>query len=293
MQFGRLLTAMVTPYDENLEINYAKVEEVAKYLADNGSDGIVVAGTTGESPVLSAEEKLQLLDTVKKTVGDKVQVWVGTGSYNTKETAELSKKAENHGADGIMLVTPYYNKPSQEGLYQHFKTIAQGVSTPIMLYNVPGRTSCNLLPETINRLVEIDNIVAVKEASGNMDQVSLLKSLIADNAFIYSGDDSLTLPIMSLGGIGVVSIASHIIGLQIKTMINSFVAGDIQAAAQMHSKLFPIFKGLFITTNPVPVKEALNLRGMNVGGFRLPLTNASLQEIEFIKELLISNNLLD
>lgn len=292
MQFGQLLTAMVTPYNEELEINYAKAGEVAKHLANSGSDGIVVAGTTGESPVLTAEEKLQLLDTVKKAVGNKVQVWVGTGSYNTKETLELSKKAEEYNPDGIMLVTPYYNKPSQEGLYQHFKTIAEGLSTPVMLYNVPGRTSCNLLPETINRLVEIDNIVAIKEASGNMDQVSLLKTLINDKAVIYSGDDSLTLPIMSLGGIGVVSIASHIIGQEIKDMIKSFSAGDTKKAAEIHSKLFPIFKGLFITTNPVPVKEALNLLGMEVGGFRLPLTNASVLEIEFIKKLLINNNLL-
>ncbi len=292
MQFAQLLTAMVTPYDDSLEINYAKAGEIARHLADNGSDGVVVAGTTGESPVLTAEEKLRLLDTVKKAVGDKMQVWVGTGSYNTKESAELSKKAEQLGADGIMLVTPYYNKPTQEGLYQHFKTIAEGLTVPVMLYNVPSRTSCNLLPPTIQRLVEIDNILAIKEASGDMDQVSLLKTLIKDKAVIYSGDDSLTLPIMSLGGIGVVSIASHLIGAEIKAMITAFAAGNTGKAAEIHGQLFPIFKGLFIATNPIPVKEALNMMGMEVGGFRLPLTNASALEKEFIKELLVSNGLL-
>lgn len=292
MQMARLLTAMVTPYYENLEVNYDKAGEIARHLADNGSDGIIVAGTTGESPVLTKEEKLKLLETVKKAVGDRVQVWAGTGSYNTKESVELSMEAEKLGADGVMLVTPYYNKPTQEGLYLHYKSIAEKVSIPVMLYNVPGRTSCNLLPETIQRLVEIDNIVAVKEASGNMDQVSLLSTLIEDKAIIYSGDDSLTLPIMSLGGVGVVSIASHIIGNDIKEMIDSFVAGNIKRATEIHLKLFPVFKGLFITTNPIPVKEALNMLGMNVGGFRLPLTNASPQEKQKIKELLQNNGLL-
>ncbi len=292
MESVRLLTAMITPYDENLEINYEKAGEIANYLASNGSDGVIVSGTTGESPVLTGEEKLQLLDTVKRAAGDKMQVWSGTGSNNTKETIKLSLEAEKLGADGIMLVTPYYNKPSQEGLYQHFKAIASKLSLPVMLYNVPGRTSSNLLPETVAKLVEIDNIVAVKEASGNMDQVSLLKSLIADRAMIYSGDDSLTLPIMALGGQGVVSIASHIIGNEIKEMISLFVAAEVNKATEMHVKLFPIFRGLFIASNPVPLKEALNLLGKKVGNLRLPLTSASDEEREFIKNLLKEHNLL-
>lgn len=292
MESVRLLTAMITPYDENLEINYEKAGEIANYLASNGSDGVIVSGTTGESPVLTGEEKLQLLETVKKAAGDKMQVWSGTGSNNTKETIKLSLEAEKLGADGIMLVTPYYNKPSQEGLYQHFKAIASKLSLPVMLYNVPGRTSSNLLPETVAKLVEIDNIVAVKEASGNMDQVSLLKSLIADRAMIYSGDDSLTLPIMALGGQGVVSIASHIIGNEIKEMISLFAAAEVNKATEMHIKLFPIFRGLFIASNPVPLKEALNLLGKEVGNLRLPLTSASDEEREFIKNLLKEHNLL-
>ncbi len=289
---ARLLTAMITPFNDKLEVNYNKAREIANYLADNGSDGIIVSGTTGESPVLSGEEKLKLLDTVKKAVGKRVEVWSGTGSYNTAETVQLSMEAEKLGADGIMLVTPYYNKPSQEGLYQHFRAVAEKTSIPIMLYNVPGRTSVNLLPETIKRLVDIDNIVAIKEASGDMDQVSLLKNLIADKASIYSGDDSFTLPILALGGKGVVSIASHIIGKDIKKMIDLFYAGEVAAATKLHLKLFPIFKGLFIASNPVPLKEALNMRGMDVGNFRLPLTNASLEEKAFIKEILIKSNLL-
>ncbi|HZK43618.1 MAG TPA: 4-hydroxy-tetrahydrodipicolinate synthase [Syntrophomonadaceae bacterium] len=292
MQDLRLLTAMVTPYNDDLEINYEKVSEVARHLANNGTDGIVVAGTTGESPVLSPEEKLKLLKTTKEAVGSKVKVWAGTGSNNTNESVYLTKEAEKIGADGIMLVTPYYNKPSQEGLYLHFKTIAEKVSIPVMLYNVPGRTSSNLLPETIKRLVEIENIMAVKEASGNMDQVSLLKTMIKDKAVIYSGDDSLTMPIMALGGHGVVSIASHIVGKQIKEMINSFLANDIQKAIETHLRLFPIFKGLFITTNPVPLKEALNMLGMDVGGFRLPLTNATYEEQGIIRGILMDNNII-
>ncbi len=287
-----LLTAMITPYYDDLSINYEKAGEVAEYLCNNGSEGLVVCGTTGESPVLDHEEKLRLYDTVKKKVGKKVPVWAGTGSNNTRSTVELSKEAEKLGVEGIMLVTPYYNKPTQEGLYQHFKTIADSVSLPVMLYNVPGRTSSNLLPETIARLTEVENIRAVKEASGNMDQVSLLKSLIPEHVIIYSGDDSLTLPLMSIGAQGVISIASHIVGNEIKSMVDAFKSGNIEKARELHIKLFPIFKGLFITTNPIPVKEALNMMGKQVGGYRLPLTSPSEHEKSMIEELLIRYHLI-
>lgn len=287
-----LLTAMITPYHNDLSVNYEKAEELAEYLCNNGSEGLVVCGTTGESPVLDHEEKLKLFDTVIKKVGKKVSVWAGTGSNNTRSTVELSKKAEKLGADGILLVSPYYNKPTQEGLYQHFKTIADSVSIPIMLYNIPGRTSSNMLPETIARLTEIDNIRAVKEASGNIDQVSLLKSLIPEHVTIYSGDDSLTLPLMSIGARGVVSVASHIVGNEIKSMVDAFQSGNTDKALELHLKLFPIFKGLFITTNPIPVKEALNMLGKQVGGFRLPLTPPSEHEKTMIKDLLIRNHLI-
>lgn len=288
----RLLTAMITPYDNQLAVNYQKAAEISEMLADNGSDGIVVCGTTGESPVLSHDEKLQLYATVKDKVGDRVQVWAGTGSNDTRSSIELTRKAEKTGVNGIMLVTPYYNKPSQQGLYEHFKTIADNTSLPVMLYNVPGRTGANLLPETVARLAETKNIVAIKEASGNMDQVSLLKTLIPETMSIYSGDDSITLPMLSLGAAGVVSIASHLIGNEIKQMLNAFFAGDIKTAREIHLKIFPVFKGLFITTNPVPLKEAMNMMGMNVGGLRLPLCNASKGEKQKIKEMLMNSGLI-
>lgn len=288
----RLMTAMVTPYDENMEVNYQKAAEISEVLASTGSDGIVVCGTTGESPVLSHDEKLKLYATVKNAVGTRVKVWAGTGSNDTRASLELTKEAEKIGVDGIMLVTPYYNKPTQEGLYQHFKTIAGTTSLPVMLYNVPGRTSANLLPETVARLAQIENIVAIKEASGNMDQVSLLKSLVGDSMLIYSGDDSITLPLMSIGAVGVVSIASHLVGREIKQMIEAFVNGDVKKATALHLKLFPIFKTLFVLTNPIPVKEAMNMAGMNVGGFRLPLTSAGEKEKAIIRNMLVEQNLI-
>ncbi|MGI5920256.1 MAG: 4-hydroxy-tetrahydrodipicolinate synthase [Syntrophomonadaceae bacterium] len=292
MSTMRLLTAMITPYDENLEVNYGKAAQISEMLADNGSDGIVVCGTTGESPVLSHEEKLKLFETVKNQVGNRVQVWAGTGSNNTRATVELTREAEKTGVDGIMLVTPYYNKPSQQGLFEHFKAVAECTSLPIMLYNIPGRTASNLLPETIARLAAIPNITAVKEASGSMDQVSLLRNLLPDSVVIYSGDDSLTLPLMSVGAAGVVSIASHLVGRKIKQMIEAYLAGDVKKATAMHLELFPVFKGLFIATNPVPLKEAMNMLGMEVGGLRLPLTGASETEKDRIRKMLLENNIL-
>ncbi|KUG03819.1 dihydrodipicolinate synthase [hydrocarbon metagenome] len=290
MSIPGLLTAMVTPYKDDLSVNYDKAAELAEYLCDNGTEAIVVCGTTGESPVLSVDEKLKLYAVVKERVGSSVPVWAGTGSNDTAATVELSKKADKIGVDGIMLVTPYYNKPTQEGLYQHFRAVAENISLPVMLYNVPGRTSSNLLPETIASLAEISNIKAVKEASGNMDQVSLLKSIIPEQVLIYSGDDSITLPLMAIGVQGVVSIASHIVGNEIRAMVDAFKKGDLEKARQLHLELFPIFKGLFITTNPIPVKAALNMMGKEVGGFRLPLTDPSAEEEQFIKNLLMRYN---
>lgn len=292
MSMPRLMTAMVTPYNDNLEVDYSKAQELAEYLCDNGTEGIVVSGTTGESPVLSFEEKLGLFTAVVNRVGERVPVWGGTGSNNTKQSVELSRQAEKCGVDGIMLVAPYYNKPTQEGLYQHFKQIADSVSVPVMLYNVPGRTSSNLLPATVARLAEIENIVAIKEASGNMDQVSEIKKLVSDKMIIYSGDDSLTLPLMALGAHGVVSIASHLVGKDIRQMIEAFQKGAIEEALDIHLKLFPLFKGLFVTTNPVPLKEALNLLGKKVGGFRLPLSPAGEEEKTFLRDLLKSYDMI-
>jgi len=288
----KMFTAMVTPYNADLQVNFDKAGELAQYLIDRGSDGIVVSGTTGESPVLSKPEKLQLFSQVKAAAGGKAEVWAGTGSYNTQETIELSREAEKLGMDGLLLVVPYYNKPSQEGLYQHFKAVAASVAIPIMLYNIPGRTGVNMLPETVARLAELDNVVALKESTGIMDQMSTLKNILPEKVAIYSGDDSQTLPMLSLGAQGVVSIASHLIGPQIKQMLNAFAKGDVKEAQSLHNQLFAMFKGLFITTNPVPVKEALNLIGMEVGGVRLPMCGANEGEITQLKQLLSSYRLL-
>lgn len=258
----------------------------------NGTEGIVVAGTTGESPVLSDEEKLRLFATVKAQVGSRASVWAGTGSNNTQHSIELSREAEKLGVDGVLLVGPYYNKPSQEGLYQHFEAIAKAINIPVMVYNIPSRTSSNILPETIARLAQIDNIVALKESSGDMNQVSQLAHLLPEGMKVYSGDDSLTLPMMALGAHGVVSVASHLVGKDIQRMITAFNNGDTREATRIHLALFPIFKGLFITTNPVPLKEAMNILGLEVGGLRLPLTRASQQEHEFIRNMLMSTGLL-
>lgn len=292
LKMPRLITAMITPFDDRLQVNYAKAAEVAEHLVQNGTEGIVVAGTTGESPVLSDEEKLRLFATVKEQVGSRVSVWAGTGSNNTQHSIELSREAEKLGVDGVLLVGPYYNKPSQEGLYQHFRAIAEAINIPAMVYNIPSRTSSNILPETIARLAQIDNIVALKESSGDMNQVSQLAHLLPEGMKVYSGDDSLTLPMMALGAYGVVSVASHLVGKDIQRMITAFNNGDTREATRIHLALFPIFKGLFITTNPVPLKEAMNILGMEVGGLRLPLTRASQQEHEFIRNMLMSTGLL-
>ncbi|MEA4925559.1 MAG: 4-hydroxy-tetrahydrodipicolinate synthase [Syntrophomonadaceae bacterium] len=287
----KMYTAMITPYYPDLQVNYKRAGEIAEYLAANGSDGIVVCGTTGESPVLSPEEKTRLFAEIKAKVGDRVEVWAGTGSYDTDASVRLSLAAAKTGVDGLLLVVPYYNKPSQEGIYRHFKAVAERVSIPVMLYNIPGRTGINMLPETVARLAEIENITAIKESSGSMDQMSQLKMLLADKMAIYSGDDSLTLPMVALGAAGVVSIASHLVGNEIKEMLNAFAAGDVKRAQELHNYLFPMFKGLFITTNPVPVKEALNLLGKDVGGLRLPLCQASEAEIAQLQRLLASYKL--
>jgi len=285
--FGKVLTAMVTPFDEFGKIDINKVKYLANYLVNNGSDGIVVSGTTGESPTLTEDEKLKLFETVLTEVGHKVTVIAGTGSNNTTASLQLSKKAESIGMHGVMLVAPYYNKPSQEGLYRHFNHIAQEINIPVMLYNVPSRTMTNVLPDTVVRLSQLENIVAIKEASGDMDQVSTLQNKLPKDFSIYSGDDSLTLPMLALGCQGVVSVASHIVGKDIHEMINNFLAGNVSEAVAIHSRLFKLFKALFITTNPVPVKTALNLMGFDLGDFRLPLIEATPSERELIKQSLI------
>ncbi|HVJ47742.1 4-hydroxy-tetrahydrodipicolinate synthase [Desulfitobacterium sp.] len=286
MRLGRILTAMVTPMNDNLEVDYQEARRLAKYLAEHGSDGIVVAGTTGESPTLSGEEKLELFKVVKEAVGKNVIVFAGIGSNSTAASVALARKAVDTGVDGLMAVVPYYNKPSQEGMYQHFRTIAEATPLPLMLYNVPGRTSANLLPETVLRLSEIPNIVALKEAVGVMDQVSELKRILPEDFEVYSGDDSLTLPMLALGCSGIISVASHVIGDEMKKMTDAWFAGDTKTALQWHLNLMPVFKGIFITANPVPIKYLVNTLGLKAGKVRLPLVDATPEEERFLTELL-------
>lgn len=286
MNFGRVSTAMVTPFDHKGNIDFTKTTQLINYLIDNGTDSLVVAGTTGESPTLTKEEKVALFRHVVKAVNGRVPVVAGTGSNNTHASIELTKKAEEAGVDAVMLVAPYYNKPSQEGLFQHFKTIAQSTSLPVMLYNIPGRSSVNIAPETIIRLSEVENIVAVKEASGDLDGMTEIISKTSDEFALYSGDDGLTLPVLSIGGNGIVSVASHIIGNEMQEMIKEFVEGNAAAAAKTHQKLLPVMKGLFTSPSPTPVKTALQLRGLDVGSVRLPLIPLSEAERTKLSQLI-------
>ncbi|HEY9861398.1 MAG TPA: 4-hydroxy-tetrahydrodipicolinate synthase [Candidatus Obscuribacterales bacterium] len=272
VDFGRVLTAMLTPFKADGTVNYSVAEQLAAYLADNGTDTLVVCGTTGESPTLSWGEEYELFQVVQKAVAGKAKVMAGTGSNSSQEAIAATQKAEKLGLDGSLQVVPYYNKPPQEGLYQHFKAIAQSSpDLPLMLYNVPGRTGQNLQPETVSRLAEIPNIVAIKEASGNVDQASQIRRSTPSEFTIYAGDDSLTLPLLAVGAKGVVSVASHIVGPELQQMIQAFEQGQVQAATEIHLRLFPLFKALFLTTNPIPVKAAMKLRGWDVGPSRLPL----------------------
>jgi 4-hydroxy-tetrahydrodipicolinate synthase len=274
--FGRVLTAMVTPFGKDGSVNYPVAEALAAHLVENGSDGLVVCGTTGESPTLSWDEEFQLYQCVKSAVGDRAKVIVGTGSNSTHEAIEATRKAATLNLDGSLQVVPYYNKPTQEGLYRHFKAIAEASpDLPVMLYNIPGRTGCALSVDTVVRLSEVSNILAIKEASGNLDYASQLRASTSPSFSMYSGDDSLTLPLMSVGGSGVVSVASHLVGNRLQAMIQFFETGKVDKAIEEHLTLFPLFKALFLETNPIPVKAALALQGWQVGSVRSPLVPAS------------------
>ncbi len=290
--FPRMMTAMITPFKENGEVDYNGAQYLAKYLLQNGSKGIVVSGTTGESPTITIQEKLDLFKAVKEAVGNEGTVIAGTGSYSTADSIKLTEQASKLSIEGILSVTPYYNKPNQEGLYQHFSAIAASTDLPIILYNVPGRTGINLLPDTVARLATKKNIVALKEACGNTDQVSALKNLVSDDFIIYSGDDSMTLPMLAVGAYGVISVASHVAPRAINEMIEYFFSGNTYESARMHNKLYPLFKAMFVTTNPIPVKKALDLLGLPSGKPRLPLVEASPSETETIKKALAGFGLL-
>ena len=271
MVFGRLLTAMVTPFDDHGALDANRIKKLVDHLIDHGTEGLVVAGTTGESPTLSHEEKLTLFAEVIEASAGRVPVIAGTGSNNTKATIELTKEAEKIGVDGVMLVAPYYNKPNQEGLYQHFKAVSESVHLPVMIYNIPSRSNVNVTADTIVKLSEIDNIVCVKEASGNLDQVAEIIERTPDDFVVYSGDDGMTLPILAIGGYGVISVASHVVGREMAQMIEAYLTGNIKQAADLHRQLLPIMRQLFAQPSPAPTKALLNKIGVEVGDVRLPL----------------------
>lgn len=291
MEFGRLITAMVTPFDANGQIDWQTAGKLVDYLIDEQqSDSLVVAGTTGESPTLSDDEKLELFRFVVKQAAGRCKVIAGTGSNNTAHSIHLTQEAEACGVDGILLVAPYYNKPSQEGLYQHFKAIAEATKLPVILYNVEGRTGVNISVDTTLRLAQLDNVVATKDCA-SLDQLTQIVSGAPEGFLVYSGDDSATLPALSVGAYGIVSVAGHIVGAKMKAMIAAYVNGEVAEAARINGELFPIFKGLFHCPHPVPnpvaVKYALGLKGLPVGSVRLPLVDANEAEAKFLRDLVL------
>ena len=285
--FGRILTAMITPFKENGAVDYELAIKLSNYLYENGSDGIVLCGTTGESPTLSWSEQHDLFVAVKGSLNSGCKIIVGTGSNCTSEAIEATKKAYKYGADGALVVVPYYNKPPQEGLYNHFSSIATAAKDlPLMLYNIPGRTGCNLLPDTVKKLIDFPNILSIKAASGRIEEVTELRAVCGSKLSIYSGDDSLLLPMLSVGAVGVVSVASHLVGKQLKMMIELFHKGDVSTALNIHEKLQPLFKALFQTTNPIPIKAALELKGWKVGSPRNPLTPLDKEKKEHLFQII-------
>ena len=273
--FGRVLTAMVTPFAADGSVDLDLAARLAVHLVEHGSDGLVLCGTTGESPTLSWQEQHEIFAAVKGAVGSRAALLAGSGSNCTAEAVEATREAASLGADGALVVVPYYNKPPQDGLEAHFRAVAQAApGLPLMLYNIPGRTGTSLAPETTARLLDCPNVVSFKAASGTTEEVSALRALCGDRLAIYSGDDALTLPMLAVGAVGVVSVASHIAGPQISAMVQAFLAGDLAGALALHEQLLPLCKALFCTTNPIPVKAALELSGWPVGAPRLPLLSA-------------------
>jgi 4-hydroxy-tetrahydrodipicolinate synthase len=285
-KFGRLLTAMITPFDAEGKVDYDQAKRLAKALLDSGSDGLVVSGTTGECPTLTREEKLHLFAEVKSAVGNQGTVIAGTGSYSTAESIGLTKEAEKTGVDGCLLVVPYYNRPTQDGLYEHFKAIAEATSLPCTLYNVPSRTVTSLAAETCIKLSQIDNIVGVKEASVNFEQIAKIIQGAKKGFLVYSGNDGDTFPMLCLGGYGVISVISHLVGLQFRQMMEDYIQGNIEKAASAHRNLLPLVNAMFVVANPIPVKYALNYLGFSVGKPRLPLTEPDEKSKAVIEQTL-------
>ncbi|MCH8224148.1 MAG: 4-hydroxy-tetrahydrodipicolinate synthase [Chloroflexi bacterium] len=270
-EIGRLLTAMITPFTEDGDVDYGQARKLAKGLLESGNDGLVIGGTTGEAPSMSDEEKLRLFAEVKEEVGDRGAIVAGTTDNNYRKSVQLSKEAEAVGVDALLLTVPAYNKPPQEGMYQYFKGIAEATSLPGILYNVPSRTAVNMDAATTLRLAQIDNIVGVKEASSDADQITRVIDGAPDGFNVWSGNDNETFSIMCTGGYGVVSVAGNIIANQIKVMMGMVLEGDIESAAAEHRRLLPIFNALFWVTNPIPIRHAVNRAGFRAGPPRLPM----------------------
>lgn len=292
-RFGRVLTAMVTPFTASGDVDYEEAGRMAVWLTEHGSNGLVVTGTTGESATLTREEKLRLYKTVRNAVGPEYKVLAGTGSYDTSETVVLSLEAEETGVDGLLVVTPYYNRPSQEGLFQHYKAIAEAVELPIVLYNVPARTGVNLEAATTLRLAQIENIVAVKEASGLMAQVGEIILHAPEGFQLYGGADEVNLPILALGGVGNISVISHVVGPDLQEMHQAFFAGDMDTARRLHLGTLPMTKAMFSAPSPVPTKTALQMLDVLPSSrVRLPLVDASEKERALIHAALKDYGLL-
>lgn len=277
--------AIITPFKENFEVDYEKLGELIEFQISNGTDSIIICGTTGEASTLTHEEHLECIKYAVEKVNKRVPVIAGTGSNCTETAIYLSKEAENYGADGLLVVTPYYNKATQKGLIAHYTAIAKSVSLPIIMYNVPGRTGCNMLPQTVATLVKnVDNIVGIKEASGNIAQVAEIMSLTEGNIDLYSGNDDMNVPILSLGGIGAISVLSNIAPKETHDMIVKYLEGDIVTSRKLQLKYIPLINALFCEVNPIPVKAALNLMGFNVGTLRMPLSDMEPANVDRLRK---------
>jgi 4-hydroxy-tetrahydrodipicolinate synthase len=281
-KLGRVLTAMVTPFKEDMEVDYEETKRLAKALLNSGNDGLVLAATTGEAPTLTWDEEMRIFQEVKSAVGDKPTLVAYTGSNSTKEAVEATEKAEKIGVDACLSVVPYYNKPNQEGIYQHFKAVAECTSLPIIMYNIPSRVVVEMSWETIARLSQFKNIVGVKEASGKMDLVAQTISNAREGFYVWSGNDNDTFPIMTMGGYGVVGVTTHLTGKQYKRMIDLILEGKVKEAAEIHRKLVPLVNAIFSVPSPAPIKYALNYLGFKVGKPRLPLVPPTEKEAEKI-----------
>lgn len=290
--FQGLFVALVTPFKEDGSLNEEKLKELVRFHIDSGTDGLVPCATTSENPSYTWEEHFRIIEIVVKEAKGKMKVVAGCGTNSTTRSLDNIKKARELGVDGAMVVTPYYNKPTQEGLYAHFMKLADEGGLPLMLYNVPGRTGVNMLPETVARLSRHELIVAVKEASGSLDQMSDIIHRCGDRINLLSGDDGITLPILSIGGKGVVSVVGNIVPGDMQAMISAFNSGNMEEARKWHYKLYPLCKAMFIETNPMPVKEAMNILGMDVGDVRLPLVRMKPENREKLRRALIDYGLI-